>query len=509
MRKKINLETKVGLFFVACFIIVAYISLKLGNYEFGETGGYTISALFPSAAGVNEETPVLMAGLRIGMVSGMKLEGGQARILMQIKSGTQIPDDSSISIQSRGFLGARYFEISPGKSRKSLRDGDIFSNVSVAGELGALSAQAGDIAEDLKAITANLRKVLGGEEGEEGVREIFNALQEISSRLAQTLEDNQARMNAIAENIQTMTQNVAAMSQENRVAIREAIAAMPAIATNLQIISQNLAQFTNDNNREINDALKGLAESTESLKGALANINSITRKVDEGQGTLGKLINDTETIDELGETLDSINDFVGKIRRFQTYVGYRGEWWLNESDLKSYLSLRLQPREDKWYSISLIDDPFGRLSKTTTYTTTTTDLGGPNEHTDKEKQVKREYTDTFKFSAQIAKRWHFLVFRGGLLESTGGVGTDVLLFDDHLSLSLEAFDFGGSDNPRLKAYMDFMFLDHFFITAGADDFIAKAVLNGDDNPHWLVGGGIFFNDEDITALFTRVPMPNF
>jgi len=507
--KKLNLETKVGIFFVICFALIAVISLKLGNYEIGETSGYELSAVFPSAAGINDETPALMAGLRVGMVTRMRLELGQARIFFKVKAETEIPEDSRIAIQSRGFLGAKYLEITPGKSTEIFKPGDSFGNVDVSGELSGLTTQAGDIAEDLKAITANLRKIFGGDEGEEGIRDIFLNLQEISHRLAGAMADNQENINRIMVNIEQLTRNIAIMSEENRKAVYEAMAMMPAIAENLNKIAGNLAQLTTDNNEELNQAVRELAQTSANLNQAMEHMASITRKVDEGEGTIGALVNDSETIDEISDTLDSINEFVGRVRRLQTHIDYRGEYWIEEEELKSYISLRLQPRMDKWYTISVVDDPFGRSTSKTTHTLTTTNPGRDDEETVEEIEEKTEKRDSLKLSATIAKRWHFLVLRGGILESEGGVGADTLFFDDHLRFSLEAFDFGDDDNPRLKANVDFLFLDHFLLTAGADDFIHQDVLDGYEDPRWFIGGGLYFRDDDISTLFTRVPLPDF
>lgn len=508
MAKRFTLEAKVGLFFVTCFVLIGVISLKLGNYEIGEATGYPLSAVFSTAAGINDETPVLMAGLRIGQVTNMRLERRHARIFFKVKQDTQVPDDSVISIQSRGFLGAKYLEIMPGENKKFLKPGDQFDNVTMAGEISAVAAQAGDIADDIKAITANLRKVFGDEEGEEGVRNIFNNLQEITDRLAQTLASNQERMNLIAENIERMSSTVAAMSEENREAIHLAIMAMPAIVENLNVISMNIATLTTDNSEAMGDAIQGLSAATSQLQEAMEHIASITRKLDDGEGTLGQLINDPEPMEELNETIESVNEFVGRVRRLQTHVHYRGEYFYNEEEFKSYLSLRLQPRMDKWYTITLIDDPLGRVSTRTTHTWTTVNPGEPDEETIEEIERQQVTSDSFKISAQIAKRWHWFVFRGGIIESTGGAGSDVLLFDDHLMLSVEAFDFSANENPRLKVSMDFLFLDHFFITGGVDDIINRDVLDGYTDPMWFVGGGLMFRDEDISTLFTRIPMPD-
>jgi phospholipid/cholesterol/gamma-HCH transport system substrate-binding protein len=191
----------------------------------------------------------------------------------------------------------------------------------------ALSGKAGDIADDVKVITANLRKVFGGEEGEEGIRDIFLNVQDITMRLAGALEDNQQIMNQIAQNIELFTQNLAVMTGENRQALYDAIAVMPAITKNLETISANLAQITNENNDEINDVIRELAASTAQLSIAMEHIASISRKIDEGEGTIGELINDKDAIEEISETLDSVNEFVGRIRQIQTYLSYRGEYF--------------------------------------------------------------------------------------------------------------------------------------------------------------------------------------
>jgi phospholipid/cholesterol/gamma-HCH transport system substrate-binding protein len=503
--KQLNLETKVGIFFVVCFVIVALISLKLGNYEIGEARGYELSALFDTAAGLNDETPVLMAGLRIGNVTEMKLEQGRARVFFKVKRDTQVPVDSRISVQSRGFLGAKYLEIIPGKSPEFLKDGGQFADATLAGELSVLSEKAGDIADDVKAITANLRKVLGGDEGEEGIREIFLNLQEITARLSITLEDNQQRMNAIAANIERITGNMAAITAENRAAVRDSMASMPAIARNLEVISRNLATLSEANRDDLQRAITELAASSARLQEALTHIASITGKIDDGQGTIGKLVNNTETYDQLTETLDTVSEFAGRIRRIQFSLGYRGEYYPDYGDVKSYVSLRIQPQLDRWYEIAVVDSPFDRATTTKTRTTTTHNVGEPDEYTETSYSTKTVTADTLRISAQIAKRWYFVVLRGGLIENHAGVGTELVFFDDHLTLAVEASDFANEDHPRLKANMDFIFLDHLFLTAGADDIVHRAVLAGDKLPNWFFGAGLFFRDDDLTALLSRIP----
>jgi len=116
-------------------------------------------------------------------------------------------------------------------------------------------------------------------------------------------------------------------------------------------------------------------------------------------------------------------------------------------------------------------------------------------------EVKSE-RDRLKFNAQIAKRYQDLVFRGGIIESSGGVGLDYYLFDDRLKLTLEAFDFDIDRRAHLKAGVDFSFFKYLYLTAGYDDFISDEGMSS-----FFVGGGLVFTDDDIKYLLTSAPVP--
>ena len=501
--KKLNLETKVGIFFLVVFVLVAWISLKLGNYDFGEQSGYVLHAVFPTAAGLDPESTVLLAGLRIGKIESIRLENGKALVSMRVREEINVPTDSSVSIQSKGFLGARYMEIIPGSMDQMLQDGDRFDNVSGGSDLNAVTGDLQDIAQDIKAITANLREIFGTPEGEQGIMDVFENLQRISASLSDAMEENQTNFNKLVGNLERFTANLAYLSGKNREDLSEAMSAFPAIAKNLKVISENLAVLLSENNEEIGQSLQNLAGATEKLEEAMESVSGIARKIDEGEGTIGKLVNDDETVDNLNEAVTGINEFLNRVRKLQAEVAYRGEYDVVEGDAKSYFNLTLRPRKDKFYMVGVVDDPSGRTRTTDTYTETVTNRGKIDEKTVIEEEHKEVTSEELLLSAQLGKRWHDFVFRGGLIESKGGVGAEYYLWDDHINFTMEAFDFASDNNPRLKANMDVTFLKHFVVTGGVDDFINKY-----DDPRYFFGGGLKITDEDITVLFSRMPLPD-
>lgn len=498
--RKLTTETKVGIFFVVVFLLIAWISTRLGDYAIGEKYPLQYSARFPTAAGIQKDTKVYLAGIKIGVVEDTRLDGGKALVEMKITAEAKIPDDSRISIASHGFLGQKYIEILPGASTRLLESGKEFENVDDSGDLAALTGNLNDVAEDIKAVTTNLREVFGGEEGQEGIRDVFISLNTITTTLADTLEANQDRMDAIMANVESFSGNLSYVTTKNREEMSRTVAALPAIAENLKEISGHLATVMSTNREDISATLENLVAVTENLSRSLEAFANVAQKIDDGQGTLGKLVNDDETITSLNEAVSGINDYVQRLTRLEMEFKYRGEYHIEQQEAKSFFALNIRPNFDKVYMLALVDSPKGRTRTTEIETTTVENPGAADEETSVKNETRRVTSDELLFSAQFGKRWHDFLFRGGIIESKGGVGVEYFLFDDHLDIAFEASDFSKDNNPRLKTYLDLMFLDHFFVTAGVDDFINKY-----DDPRWFLGAGLYFNDRDLSILAARLP----
>jgi len=271
---------------------------------------------------------------------------------------------------------------------------------------------------------------------------------------------------------------------------------LSSIGTDIKEITQSLSGVLGGKEGEasLRNIVDNFRQASDQLREMIVSFNQITEKINRGEGTIGKLINEGETVDNINETLTGINDYLKKEERFRTYVDYRGEYLFDSNDMKSYLSLRIQPKEDRYYLLQLVDDPAGKKK----VTETTTTVGGVTTIEHKEEIDK----DELKFSAQIAKRYYNLGLRGGIFESTGGVGADYYFLDDRLILSLEAFDFDPDRNPHLKFKADFTPLHYIYITGGLDDFISDEGMES-----VFVGAGLRFSDEDLKTLLSNAPIP--
>lgn len=124
-----GLEIVVGLFLCLGIAAVFVLTMRVSNLAAtGPENGYTVTASFTNIGGLKVGAPVDLAGVRIGRVTGVKidLQTYEAVVSMSIQSGYAIPDDSDAAIFTAGLLGEQYIGIGPGASDRYLGDGDRF-----------------------------------------------------------------------------------------------------------------------------------------------------------------------------------------------------------------------------------------------------------------------------------------------------------------------------------------------------------------------------------------------
>jgi len=84
------------------------------------TSGYTIIANFANTGGIGKGADVLVSGVRIGYVSGTKLNQGDytVDIVMTIENTFKLPKDTIATISSAGLIGDKYIALEIGGSKE-------------------------------------------------------------------------------------------------------------------------------------------------------------------------------------------------------------------------------------------------------------------------------------------------------------------------------------------------------------------------------------------------------
>lgn len=105
---------KVGVFATVCLIILAVLIWKIEDLNPFSVEGQRLDAVFPSVAGLDDKASVRVAGVRVGRVDGVGLDGTRARITLALDKPLSLTQGTTARIANLGLLGEKYVELVPG-----------------------------------------------------------------------------------------------------------------------------------------------------------------------------------------------------------------------------------------------------------------------------------------------------------------------------------------------------------------------------------------------------------
>jgi len=136
--KKLDLELVVGLFMVAGIICLGYLSIKLGKLEVLGGEGYELKAVFSNSGGLKTGSSVVIAGVEVGRVKEISLQNYQAGVTLTLPVDVKVQEDAIASVKTKGLIGEKYIEISPGGSEKLIPPGGRIRDTQPAVDLEQL-----------------------------------------------------------------------------------------------------------------------------------------------------------------------------------------------------------------------------------------------------------------------------------------------------------------------------------------------------------------------------------
>jgi phospholipid/cholesterol/gamma-HCH transport system substrate-binding protein len=364
------------------------------------------------------------------------------------------------------------------------------------------------IGDDVKKFSESLSETFGTEEGKKALGDILRDVQATTTVLRTVVQGNEQRFGRIIANIDRLSADLSEISSTNKEDVRLTIANLrafsdtlkteaPDLVRKLEEMSDRVSGVVGDNRENLKETIENFKTASARLDNTLDAAEKVMAKIDRGEGTLGRLVNDNTAHDSITGTLEGINRYVRKTEQLKTFIDYHLEWQERPSEYKHYVNLRLQPTADKYYTIGVVDDPRGKF----TSDTSTSTVSPPGTSTT---VTTENFSDKLKFSALIARRFSGVTLKGGVMESTGGLGLEYELLKNRLTLGLDAFDFSRENDlpPHLKLYGNYDIFKNLFVTGGVDDLIAS-----ERNLRTLfLGFGIKFADEDIKTVIGAVPI---
>lgn len=527
---------KVGLLILVGIGAIIFMLGKMSSSAMSSNKGYEVWAILDDATGLKVQSRVMMAGIPVGEVTQITLSGTDARVTIKIREDVIVyegrqartangtigwANGATLAKRSASLLGDYFLEISPGLEGRQLVEGDRIHNTVMPITTDDLIAQMHDLAASLKRIssdveeiTGTMKDVFGDPETALQLNRILDDIEGTTSALQSIMTDNQMSLRTIVTNVENITDEFRGFTARSSRSVDQILDDVQAVTGELRYIVGESSADVQAGIGTLTGTLSSAQLALDNLNYSLANVQEITDRLVDGEGTIGTLLTDDTIAVQTERILTTAADFIEPIGRLQTWVELRSEYNFDQAAFKNYFQVSLRPDPNKFYILELVDDPRGDV-ETELRSIVSTDPESPGVRYEEITTTRNK----FQVSVLLGQRWQiipdgklYLGGRFGIIESAGGIGANVWAFNDGFEARFDLFDFSENPRPRLRAlgilsgrafFNPRSVWANLFVHAGIDDMLNHSTRD------WFIGGGIQFNDRHLKSIMTVAPSPSF
>lgn len=447
---------KVGLLALAALSSIVVMSLKITQNQTGFGTHTEYQTLLEDASGIQEKTSIKVAGITAGRIKSIELHENKALITFEIIDKVKVTEGSFLSIKSVGLLGDKFIDLKLG-SGNPLPEGTRLETQPGAG-FDTLAQDASAVLKEVKEIAASVKDALRDENGNNMVKSIITNINDMAESLKRMSTGNEDKINQIIADIEQLSSQLAYETDRNQ-----------------------KDSFAND--------LTKVGPILDKVDSAMGDLKIIMADMREGKGTVGKLLRDEAVVDQVSQTLSSVNRLVNRINNIEADIAIAtGANTRLGSDTR--FDIDIFPAPERFFRLGVVTNDFGPQVERETSTYTSQNGGPETERT--ERKIRK---DAFKFNLQIGRRIQRFGLRAGLIESTGGVGLDYFFPDWGIRTGTELFDYQKDAGPNLRLFGEVKIWNVMFARVAGEDLLSKT---GKQSATLSVG--LRFNDQDLAAL---------
>jgi phospholipid/cholesterol/gamma-HCH transport system substrate-binding protein len=281
-------ELKVGIAVIFALVVLIGGIVWIKGFEVARQR-YTVRVAFDEVGGLSEGDPVTVHGVTKGSVKNIELGRAQVYVDISMEKGIVISDDTEFTIRNIGLMGEKYVAVRLGKSQRRVPRGQILHGIYESG-VPEVVGELGVALREFERTVSAVRNVVEEIEKEGEIRGTLEDLRAVSSEMKGTIEENRDNLRAAVEN--------------------------------MKYASEKLRQFVEARGPEIDNTVSRLTATSESiaeLTGQLETLSNsmeiVLRKVEKGEGSLGKLVNDESLYKEMKTTLEETRALVADIKQ--------------------------------------------------------------------------------------------------------------------------------------------------------------------------------------------------
>jgi len=310
-------EIKIGVltFVVMVTMIWGYTFLKGRNLLSTSNELYST---YEDVTDLNVSSPVLVNGYKIGTVTKIKLNPSDVKkmdVFYLIDSEYKIPKAAVANLKSLGFVAGKGIFIEFNKEcsgNDCAVDGDQLKGQSI-GLIGSmigtedLSGYSAKLSESVREVIRNL-----GKEGEEGaMNEIIRNLELTTQNLASLTASTTRLLEGSEKNLNKTFAGLAVVSQS----LAQSNKKIEGMLANMDKISGDLASANLGNTiSKTNASLDQLSATLVSASATMEELTALLQKVQKGDGTVAKLVNDRKLYENLESTTKNLNLLLQDLR---------------------------------------------------------------------------------------------------------------------------------------------------------------------------------------------------
>ncbi|HEY1830117.1 MAG TPA: MCE family protein [Acidimicrobiales bacterium] len=239
-----------GIAIIVMLVVIAAI-LLLNRSIF--SSGYTVTARFPQAAGIDKGTEVMVAGVNVGTVSSVKVDGNAVEAKLVVNNGVQLPHETTANIEVETLLGVVDVTLTPVSGwNDPLKSGAVITKTSVPTEFYQLQNTAHQLlsktdAKALNNLVESLATITKGKQKQ--VADIIEGL----SKLTTTVDQRSGQVSSLIDSANTLSSTLAGRDQE-----------LVSIVNNLNTVATGLSAHNQDLSNLITN-VDSMASQTNSL----------------------------------------------------------------------------------------------------------------------------------------------------------------------------------------------------------------------------------------------------
>ena len=277
-------EVLVGLLVVVAIVVTVLGSLWLARG--GLSKGYPLYAKFPWGAGLKQGQPVLLVGVSVGYVDQVDLhQDGTLVTTLRIAKNYKVPMTSKAAVIPNGIFGDQAVALTPSRpDPRSFKQGDTIPIGPSTPGIAQLTSKADSIARSVNAITSALQHEMVAAGGIRDMRNAIGATNRLVTEFAAIAEEQSRQLSA------TMT------------SLRRATGAIDPAKVDSTV-------------KNLRTASANMAEMSAQLKETSGKLDVIIAKVDSGNGSAAKLLNDPGVYNDTRALLQRMDSLLADMKK--------------------------------------------------------------------------------------------------------------------------------------------------------------------------------------------------